>query len=62
MCRAGIADIWEPETGSPAEARLNTVGRPCFKKQEKEISGLYKRILVKGKGNSLVELILVLAL
>lgn len=62
MCRAGIADIREPEAGSPAEARLDTIGRPCFKKQEKEISSLYVKVLVKVKGNSLVKLILVLAL
>lgn len=62
MCRAGNADIQEPEAGLPAEARLVTIGRLCFKKQEKEMSGLYKEILVKVKGNSLVELILVLAL
>lgn len=60
MCRAGNADIQEPEAGLPDEARLVTMGRLCFKKQEKEMSGLYKKILVKG--NSLVELISVLAL
>lgn len=62
MYRAGNADIWEAEAGLPVEARLDNIRDLFSKKQEKEISSLYMKVLVKVKGNSLVKLILVLAL